>query len=157
MVLRRSDDKMTMNTEEAKDAFLSETEHVGACLIWRGEPGPWSMGELWWSSPKRAAYALLVEPIDRDDRVFSRCRNKDCCAPKHLSLRRSGAGRSVIEVYDHGRAVKPKLTTEQVQHLRERYARGGVTQRSLASEYGVSQANIYKAVNGLTWARKVEG
>jgi len=148
---------MTMNTEEAKDAFLSETEHVGACLIWRGEPGPWSMGELWWSSPKRAAYALLVEPIDRDDRVFSRCRNKDCCAPKHLSLRRSGAGRSVIEVYDHGRAVKPKLTTEQVQHLRERYARGGVTQRSLASEYGVSQANIYKAVNGLTWARKVEG
>lgn len=148
---------MTMNIEEAKDAFLSETEQVGACLIWRGEAGPWSMGNLWWSSPKRAAYGLLVEPISRDDRVFSRCKNKDCCAPEHLSLRGSGEGRVVVEVYDHGRAIKPKLTPEQVRLIRERYAFGGTTQRSLAAEYGVSQANIYKAVNGLTWARKVEG
>jgi hypothetical protein len=44
-----------------------------------------------------------------------------------------------------------KLTLAQMQELRARYARGGVTQRQLALEYGTSQINVSRIVRGETW------
>ena len=41
-----------------------------------------------------------------------------------------------------------KLTEEQVQAIRERYAAGGVTQTALAKEHGVSQAHVSDVCTG---------
>lgn len=49
------------------------------------------------------------------------------------------------------RAGGAKLTAEQVVAIRRRYAAGGVTQRTLAQEYGVSCALIAKIVQGHVW------
>lgn len=41
-----------------------------------------------------------------------------------------------------------KLTNEQVVEIRRRYAAGGISQRPLAAEYGVSQPVISKVIRG---------
>lgn len=45
-----------------------------------------------------------------------------------------------------------KLTAEQVAEIRRRYAAGGVFQRQLAEEFGVSLPNISTIVNGKSWS-----
>jgi len=44
-----------------------------------------------------------------------------------------------------------KLTDAQVAEARGRYAAGGITQRGLASEYGVSLATMHMALKRKTW------
>ena len=44
-----------------------------------------------------------------------------------------------------------KLTAEQVQEIRERYAAGGVLQRELAVEYGVTNSRISSLTRGMGW------
>lgn len=44
-----------------------------------------------------------------------------------------------------------KLTWEQVNEIRTRYAQGGVFQRELAVEYGVSREAIRDVVNNVHW------
>lgn len=45
-----------------------------------------------------------------------------------------------------------KLSRKQVAEIRLRYSAGGVTQRELGAEYGVSHAAIGLAVSGKSWA-----
>lgn len=44
-----------------------------------------------------------------------------------------------------------KLTAGDVREIRQRYAAGGATQRALAAEYGVAQAQVWNALRGRTW------
>jgi hypothetical protein len=50
---------------------------------------------------------------------------------------------------------KAKLDWESVREIRRRYAAGNASQRSLAKEYDVAQAQIYHVVHHHTW--KEEG
>lgn len=45
-----------------------------------------------------------------------------------------------------------KLTETSVREIRRRYAQGGVLQRELAAEYGVSDVAVSYALRGKTWA-----
>jgi hypothetical protein len=45
-----------------------------------------------------------------------------------------------------------KLTPAQIATIRERYADGGVLQRDLGAEFGVSQAQISAIVRGKSWS-----
>lgn len=50
---------------------------------------------------------------------------------------------------ERDRGFKPtKLTSEQVDEIRRRYAAGGVLQRELADEYGVHRTHITKILSG---------
>jgi hypothetical protein len=51
----------------------------------------------------------------------------------------------------HERHPMAKLTWIKVRAIRLRYAQGGITQASLAKEYGVSQRNIHSIIRGETW------
>ena len=44
-----------------------------------------------------------------------------------------------------------KLSEEDVMQIRERYARGGVSQQQIADEYGVSQFTISTVVRRKWW------
>lgn len=44
-----------------------------------------------------------------------------------------------------------KLTEEQVQEVRTRYANGGESQKTLAAAYGVAQGTISRLVTGARW------
>lgn len=49
---------------------------------------------------------------------------------------------------DHPLAV---LTWTEVRKIREEYAAGGHSQRSLAAQYGVTSPTIHNVVNNITW------
>jgi DNA-binding MarR family transcriptional regulator len=49
---------------------------------------------------------------------------------------------------DHGRH---KLTNEQVIYIRQRYAQGGITQKTLADEFGVSKSAIGLIIINRNW------
>jgi predicted transcriptional regulator len=44
-----------------------------------------------------------------------------------------------------------RLTAADVITMRQRYADGGVTQRELSSEYGVTQAHVDKIIRRKKW------
>jgi len=52
---------------------------------------------------------------------------------------------------DHGKA---KLTQQQVRAIRKRYAAGGITQRRLGDQYGISQGQIGRIVRGERWTER---
>ena len=57
--------------------------------------------------------------------------------------------------YPHlgGPRTERRLSTGQVEEIRERYAGGGVTQRSLATEHGIHHTTISRMVRGKSYAR----
>jgi hypothetical protein len=47
--------------------------------------------------------------------------------------------------------VNAKLNADKVREIRHRYAAGGVSQRQLASEFGVKQSAIWNIIQRSTW------
>ena len=54
-------------------------------------------------------------------------------------------------------APRIKLTVEDVEVIRKRYATGRWSQQWLAREFGVSQPQISKIVNNLQWKDSSDG
>ena len=134
---------------------------MSACLD-HGQRGSARMGYgsvVWAGKPEkahRAAYmrehscSLLPNVV-----VRHRCDNPRCVNPVHLELGtaaennrdRDERGRAALGM-KHGKA---KLTDSDVLDIRRRYAAGGETHRSLASEYGVDHKVIGKLIRRITW------
>lgn len=102
-----------------------------------------------------AAYRAWVGAVPHGMAVCHRCDNPPCINPSHLFL-----GTSLQNISDmvikgrHSNGENKgqhKLTDEQVDHLRARYSAGGVTQRALAGEFGVSQQLVSHLVR---WTRR---
>jgi|LakMenE18May11ns_1017448.scaffolds.fasta_scaffold8303408_2 hypothetical protein len=45
-----------------------------------------------------------------------------------------------------------KLTQEQVLELRDLHKKGGMTERTLASQFGISKTHAHRIINNLSWA-----
>lgn len=88
--------------------------------------------------------------------VMHRCDNPRCINPDHLVLGTQGDNMQDMmgkRRHHKGEATPhAKLTSEQVVLIRKLYAEGGVTQRELALELGVSQTNISAIVRGETFS-----
>jgi HNH endonuclease len=134
-------------------------------------------GEEWYSH--RLAWTLTNGPIPQGADVCHDCPGGDnpaCCNSSHHFLGtntennadRDRKGRTasgsrqgaytkperVLRGEHHGRSV---LTDDQVRTIRLRYAAGGVFQRELAAEYGVSQVMIGLIVRGRNWSHIKDG
>ena len=107
----------------------------------------------------RVSFLLNVGEIPEGMSVLHSCDNPPCVNPRHLRLgtqqdnmddrmERDGY-RSVAKGEANGFS---KFTREQVIEIRDRHARGGVTQRTLAKEYGMSQAQVSKIILRQAWA-----
>jgi len=108
----------------------------------------------------RVAYEEYIGEIPKGLCVCHCCDNQICINPDHLFLRTAqdvanntiAKGRSARGE----RAPSVKLTTEQVILIRES-CRAGVTQKSIATTYGVNPSAISKIINGRTWQHIKEG
>lgn len=76
--------------------------------------------------------------------VLHRCDNRKCVRPDHLFLGTNAD--NVADKVAKGRQSM-KLKPESVVALRGRYAAGGVTQRQLADEFGIGQAQVSRIIN----------
>lgn len=105
----------------------------------------------------RFAYAAATGSIPDGMDILHSCDNPICCNPAHLS---PGTHRqNMAEMAARGRRTSltcersssAKVTRADVLSIRESYAAGGVTQRDLAAQFGMSQLNISRIVRGVTW------
>lgn len=87
------------------------------------------------------------EPVGRHT-----CDNPVCCNPAHIV---EGTWKQNMEdKYERGRAVHPpgelghnsKITNDQADEIRTRYAEGGISQSALGAIYGLSQSKISRIV-----------
>lgn len=77
-----------------------------------------------------------------------KCRNRKCVNYQHLEI--------VTNAENVRRGNSAKLDLAKVAEIRSRYAGGGVSQFSLAGEYGVSEATVHGVVTGRSWTVDIE-
>ena len=104
----------------------------------------------------RFAWQLTRGPIPPGLLVCHSCDRPECCNPKHLFLgtnkdnqRDSVAKGRHIHGVTHGNA---RCTEDDVLAIRQKYAAGGVLQRELAAEFGVSRVHIGRIIRNCRWA-----
>lgn len=97
----------------------------------------------------RIAWILTFGDIPDGMCVLHKCDNRACCNPVHLFLgtRKDNA----VDMVMKGRQRAQKLVATQILEIRAHYKAGGISQLSLATEYGVSQAHISDIVCGMVW------
>lgn len=103
----------------------------------------------------RVAWELTHGEIPNGLWVLHKCDNRSCCNPNHLFLGTpldnsqdmvaKGRGMRGEGHYNH------KLTAEQVQYIRTKYASGAISQRELADEMGIYQSAVSRIVNKQEW------
>ena len=157
------------------------TNNTG-CREWVGARsnngyGNVAVGGTTWKA-HRLAWTLFNGPIPDGLYVCHRCDNPPCCNPDHLFLgtpkqnqedmhskgrfrtARRVAGWRVASAtlsrprpeYRGSNNPNARLSRDDVQTIRERYASGGVSQAKIAAEYGVSQSVVSTIVRRKAWA-----
>lgn len=155
-------------TVEQRLHHIGWTERVvvpelGPCHEWNGarNPSKFNYGKInIKGDPEhyvhRLAFRLWVDPsLTGDITVRHRCDNPPCMRADHLE-----AGTQADNMQDmstRGRhrygenGSTAKLSEAHARDIIARYRAGGITQQSLADEYGVKQSLISRLVNGNRW------
>lgn len=110
-------------------------------------------------SPKyahRVVYELKVGAIPEGLIVMHTCDTPGCCNPAHLRL--GTHADNVRDKCEKGRARGPqvrgedhwttRLSDRTIRAIRRKYRSGRLSQRTLAREYGITQAWVSKIVRG---------
>ena len=152
-----------MSKAETFRWYLDRARHDGECLIPDVVPLPNGYPPVNWRNRQYRLHRWALElRIGRELRPGEMachiCHRPACINPDHLYAGNAQdnmndkmrAGRHVSVVGDDH--VHSKLTSAQVTDIRQRYAAGGVLQRELADEYGVSFSHIARVIRGEAWA-----
>ena len=143
----------------AKIALHGEDE----CWLWTGAITSAGYGEIAFDGAPllahRVAWKIHHGSIPKGMCVCHHCDNRICCNPTHLFLgTRIDNNADMMAKGRNGWWPRPgeenpmsKLTAAQVIEIRTKYARGDVSQRGLAKQYGVAQTSIGQIVNYHTW------
>lgn len=106
----------------------------------------------------RASWMVHRGEIPAGMQVLHHCDNPPCVNPDHLFV--GTPADNMNDKFQKGRAAgapgerhpRSKLTEADVQEIRSRYARGGITMRALAAHFGVSCPCIYNIFALKTWS-----
>lgn len=167
---RRWGDPTYFQTEKPRkpigDRFWSKVDAGEGCWEWKASRDALGYGFFRVTTREsmkkahRVAWELTNGPIPDGLVVCHRCDNPPCVRPDHLFLGSLSdntqdsiaKGRWNVTPTHYGETSPlSKLTAEQVDAIRHRYATGGIRQRELAEEYGVQQSTISKIVRGVRW------
>lgn len=143
----------------ATKRFMERVKKTKTCWLWTGALGN-GYGAIIVDGKKQMAhrysYELYIGPIGNGLFVCHSCDNPLCVNPMHLWLgsnadnladMRSKKRGSKPPLLDGIRHPKSKLTESQVRDIRQ----SGMSSKTLANKYGVSDTLIYGIRNGKNW------
>jgi hypothetical protein len=145
---------------------VARSDGPNACWPWKGKPSENGYGIFTFKGKSykahRIAYYLEYAHIKTELMVLHKCDVRLCCNPAHLY--QGHAKQNTQDAVRRGRHTrmygeqngKAKLTKSQVKAIRKRYRQGGVTQKSLARDYGVSETTIFYVCSGERWIKLAE-
>ena len=155
-------------TDESR--FLAKINKTETCWIWNSSKTPAGYG-LYWVGGKainggkfllahRYSYEYHNDKkIGEGMILLHSCDNPSCVNPAHLT---EGTHKENMddmkakkrEKYYHIGETNGacKLTAEKVLEIREKYAKGGVSQRQLGEEYELCQQHICQIINRKRWS-----
>lgn len=136
-----------------------EVPDLVSCWEWAGAQDGAGYGALTYhgktKKAHRVSYELSHGPIPDNFNVCHICDNRACVNPAHLFI--GTHADNVADCVAKGRNSRGSklpqavLNEKQVTEIRARYKTGLVTQRSLASEYGVQPSAISNIIRRKTW------
>lgn len=139
--------------------FWASVVKTEGCWEWTGPKNWQGYGMLgfrrFFVPAHRLAYWFAYGPIPSGAWILHRCDNRACVRPDHLFL--GDALENNRDASRKGRSANgerngwSKLTEEAIGQIRKRYGAGGVSQRAIAKDFGVSQRCIGNIVRGETW------
>lgn len=141
------------------ERFYRNTERVGDCLIWQGKGrvGEYGVVGYAWETwlAHRLSYYFQHPDFDQSLVIRHSCDTPLCVEPSHL-LEGTHAD-NVQDKVDRGRQPKTeshwnvKISADDVRKIREKYSAGGVYQKDLAVEYGISTSQANRIITGKRW------
>lgn len=170
--------KLSMKGDSLENRFWSRVDKSGNCWEWTGHKTKDGYGRLFRNGKTvrahRLSYEIHIGQIPEGMSICHHCDNPCCVNPDHLFAGttadnvadREEKGRSNVESRSgdnhwmtrkpwriaHGRTMmRSHLTDEMVMKIKIRYADGGVTQRKLATDWGISYKNMNLILTGKTW------
>lgn len=140
--------------QPTRDRFWSRVNKTETCWLWTAGKGGAGYGHIrimdLTFSAHRVAYVWLVGEIPRGKFLIHSCENTSCVRPDHMYV----SGFPTIAVSHVGeKNIKAKLTAEQVQEIRDRYAQGNKTVKELHKEFPQVQYSQFHNIctNPKTW------
>lgn len=165
MARRRRNGIGPRTIRSVEERLTAKLVREGDCLIFTGTRNPDGYGLIATPdgarSAHRIAYTLWVGEIPDDTYVLHSCDNPPCCNHEHLFLGTQADNVKDMEAKGRRRNASgsghgnTSLTEADVREIRHRYATGGVTQKTLADEFGMTQAGINHIIRRRSW-RHVE-
>lgn len=161
-MLQRINTGEKMNLEAMKNMILDRSifEPNSGCWLWEGKPDANGYGQVGIGGknlkPHRISFAAFNGSPDGLC-ICHRCDVRICVNPDHLF-----AGTQADNMRDmdkKGRRVsvrgeespQSKLTAAQIVSIREIYAKGASSLRSLAKDFGVGQTVIFAIIKKRKW------
>ena len=141
----------------------SVTVRDNGCWEWqKARDWRYGYGVLKWARESRketqahrVSYTAFIGEIPEGAHILHSCDNPLCCNPEHLRV--GSNSENVQDKVSRGRQQKgeefpqSKLTEDAVRHIRRRYAQGGISQRALGEEYGVSAQTVSNVIRRKKW------
>lgn len=144
------------------DRFWEKVDKTGDCWLWTAGTTIYGYGVIGVGPHKvghahRISYEWAYGRIPNGLHVCHRCDVPACVRPAHLFL--GTAQDNLADMARKGRSAhgsknpNARLTEAGVAEIRRRYAAGGVLQRELADEFGVSRSTVTTICQGKRWTR----
>lgn len=148
--------KASAQAAHLPERFWARVEKAASCWLWTGRQNPNGYGEFDLQKgdrgrPARAhrvAWELTHGPVPEGLLVLHHCDTPLCVNPSHLFL-----GTPADNSADMVRKQRPrgKLTPDDVQEIRRRYAARKVSTTALAVAYHVTASTIRNIVHRKNW------
>lgn len=149
-----------------EERFWSHVQKTEGCWLWTANTIRSGYGQLTHQFPGISTLAHRISwgihhgtPPPADILVCHKCDVRRCVNPDHLFLGTvTDNNRDMLAKGRHRSGIRPgwrpyipKLTEENVVHIRMRYAQGGETCASLGKEFGVDRSHIWQIIRRRKW------
>jgi len=144
-----------------------KTGRLDDCWLWKGAKTSNGYGSIHVERhavrAHRLAFELTFGAIPVGSFVCHSCDVRLCCNPLHIFLGSAkdntrdmvAKGRSLrgrmMEKRRGERNPRAKLNQIQVEKMRARFAKGGITKTELARRYGISESQVRGIINQKNW------